>query len=452
MRARASGPRGPHEGVRGAAAWVIERSVQSLAPVDVYLESVAAPFDARDQALLRELVLGTLRWLRRIDAVIAQASHREFAEIEAGLRTPLRLAVYQLLFLDRVPAHAAVNEGVEQASRATHRGGASFANALLRRVARAPRLSAWPVRDADPVRKLAIEWSHPDFLVERWVARFGRHRAAALLEANNQQKPMHLLAFRDRGGRELLAERLIDEGIEVEASTIAPLGLVVRQGQALATAAFARGEFYIQDEASQIAALLPLPSAGERVLDAAAAPGGKTFSLLAWEPTLRCVVADSSAARLAVLRRNLARLGRRMPATVTSVQRPGLAAASFDRVLLDLPCSGTGTLRKHPEIKWRLSAAAIGDLADAALSALRAAADLVTVGGLLIHSTCSIEPEENEEVVERFLSADARFARSPLEGRIVRQHEAWIVGPGAWRLLPGGEHDGFSVQVLARRR
>jgi len=431
---------------------VIERTLQSLAPADTYLESVAAPFDARDQALLRELVLGTLRWLRRIDAVIMQASHRDFEEIEAGLRTPLRLAVYQLLFLDRVPPHAAVNEGVEQASRATHRGGASFANALLRRVARAPRLPAWPVREADPLRKLAIEWSHPDFLVERWVARFGRQRAAALLEANNRQKPMQLLAFRDRGGRELLAEKLIDEGIEVEPSTIAPLGLVVRQGDPLATAAFARGDFYVQDEASQIAALLPLPRPGERVLDAAAAPGGKTFSLLAWEPSLRCVVADSSAQRLAVLRRNLSRLARPLPATVTSVRQPGLAHASFDRVVLDLPCSGTGTLRKHPEIKWRLSPAGIDSLSDAGLAALRAAADLVKLGGVLVHSTCSIEPEENEDLIERFLVGDSRFSRLPLEGRLVRQHEAWIVGPGAWRLLPGGEHDGFSVQVLVRAR
>jgi len=236
----------------------------------------------------------------------------------------------------------------------------------------------------------------------------------------------------------------------VEASTIAPLGLVVRQGEPLAAAAFARGDFYIQDEASQIAALLPLPAAGDRVLDAAASPGGKTFSLLAWEPALRCVVADSSAARLAILRRNLVRLGRRLPAVVNSALQPGLAASSFDRVVLDLPCSGTGTLRKHPEIKWRLSADGIDGLAEAALSVLRGAADLVRVGGVLVHSTCSIEPEENEDLIERFLGGDSRFSRLPLAGRLVRQHEAWIVGPGAWRLLPGGEHDGFSVQVLVR--
>src|SRR3954454_10953805 len=202
------------DNVRAAAAWVLERTLASMAPADSFLDSALPRFDDRDQGLLRELVMGTLRWLRRLDHVITAASSRSFDQIEEVLRSPLRVATYQLLFLDRVPAHAAVHEAVEQAHQLTHRGGASFVNGVLRRIARAPRPEDWPVAEADPVRRLAIEKSHPDFLVARWLDRFGTARTLDLLDANNRPKPMHLLAFRDRGGRELLAESLIDEGME----------------------------------------------------------------------------------------------------------------------------------------------------------------------------------------------------------------------------------------------
>src|SRR3954447_26716191 len=189
------------DSVRAAAAWVLDRTLQSLAPADSFLDSALPRFDDRDQGLLRELVMGSLRWLRRLDHVIAAASNRSFEQIEEVLRSPLRIATYQLLFLDRVPAHAAVHEAVEQAHQLTHRGGASFVNGVLRRIARAPRPEDWPVNESDPVRRLAIDKSHPDFLVARWLDRFGTARTLDLLAANNRTKPMYLLAFRAPGGR-----------------------------------------------------------------------------------------------------------------------------------------------------------------------------------------------------------------------------------------------------------
>ena len=147
--------RSPEDNVRAAAAWVLERTLVASSPVEVFLRGALERFDDRDQALLRELVLGTLRWLRRLDAVIEAASDRRLAEIDPALLGPLRIAAYQILLLDRVPAHAAVNEAVEQASQLTHRGGAGFVNAVLRRIARAPRLSHWPVREGDPARRAA---------------------------------------------------------------------------------------------------------------------------------------------------------------------------------------------------------------------------------------------------------------------------------------------------------
>jgi 16S rRNA (cytosine967-C5)-methyltransferase len=361
----------------------------------------------------------------------------------------LRVAAYQLLFLERVPAHAAVNEAVEQATQQTHRGGASFVNAVLRRIARAPRLSSWPVEESDPLRRLAVEKSHPDFLVARWVERYGTRRAADLLDANNRPKPMQLLAFRARGGRELLAESLIDEGLEVEASTLSALGLSVLSGNPLSTAAFARGDFYVQDEASQVAALVPPPSPGERILDAAAAPGGKTFALRAWENDARVVAADVSLARIRTLRANARRLELDFPLLVGDAAAPALGTP-FDRVVLDLPCSGTGTLRKNPELKWRISEAEIGRLSGHALRLLDASAPLVRVGGLLVVITCSLEPEENDDVVARFLAAGDGFAPVDLTEQVAPPLERYLSGHGKWQILPGGDHDGFTVHVLRR--
>jgi 16S rRNA (cytosine967-C5)-methyltransferase len=441
--------RTPQNDVRVAAGWVLERTLLSLAPADAYLDSALARFDERDQALLRELVLGSLRWLRRLDHVISAASSRRFEDIEPALHAPLRIATYQLLLLDRVPAHAAVSEAVEQAHQVTHRGGASFVNGVLRRIARAPHLDAWPVRESDRVRRLGIELSHPDFLVARWLARFGTARTLDLLNANNRQKPLQLLAFRDRGGRELLAEALIDEGLEVEPAALSPLGLTVRRGNPLATAAFRRGDFYVQDAASQAAALLPPPKPGERVLDAAAAPGGKAFALLAWEPRARLVLGDVAPARAAIVRANLRRLGRPLPLHVADAAAPA-AAGPFDRVVLDLPCSGTGTLRRHPELKWRISESEIGRLSAQALRLLDGVAPLVAPGGLLVAITCSLEAEENEDVVGRFLAARSDFAPAPLAAELPPPLDRGVEAPGLWRVLTGGDHDGFTVHVLRR--
>jgi 16S rRNA (cytosine967-C5)-methyltransferase len=441
--------RGPGDSVRAAAAWVLDQTLAASAPVDVFLASALAHFDERDQGLLRELVLGSLRWLRRLDHVLTQASHRRFAEIEPALRGPLRIAAYQLLFLDRVPSYAAVDEAVEQAAQRTHRGGASFVNAVLRRVARDPRLASWPVHEVELVRRLGIEESHPDFLVRRWLERFGESRTRRLLAANNRAKPLQLLAFRDRGGRELLAERLIDEGVNVEATTLSPLGLTVREGSPFATSAFREGDCYVQDEASQAAALLPAPRPGERVLDAAASPGGKTFALLAAEPTIRPLLADLNLGRLATLRDNLARLRRPLQMLAADAGKSPLAA-TFDRVVLDLPCSGTGTLRKNPELKWRLSEREVGRLATQAERLLARSAPRVGEGGALVAITCSLEAEENEAVGDRFLQAHPEFGCDDLRGLPIALAEH-VEAPGRWRVLPEGDHDGFTVQVFRRR-
>jgi 16S rRNA (cytosine967-C5)-methyltransferase len=209
----------------------------------------------------------------------------------------------------------------------------------------------------------------------------------------------------------------------------------------------------VQDEASQAAALLPPPGRGERILDAAAAPGGKTFSLLAWEPTARPVLSDVSLARTALLRENLLRLHRPLPLAVADAGAPPFRGG-FDRVVLDLPCTGTGTFRRHPELKWRISEGEIGRLTAQALRILAGGAPLVRPGGLLVAITCSLEEEENERVIARFLEGEGRreWAPFPLAETLAPPFSAGVTGPGSWRVLPGGDHDGFSVNVLEKAR
>ncbi|MCM2269305.1 MAG: 16S rRNA (cytosine(967)-C(5))-methyltransferase RsmB [Thermoanaerobaculia bacterium] len=436
--------------VRVVAARLVDQALAALVPVDALLARAGEPFDERDRRLLAELVYGVLRWLRRLDHAIEQAAERSTASIDPPLRAPLRVAALQLFTLDRVPAHAAVSEAVDEARRRGGRGAAGFANAVLRRLARAPRWDAWPIAAADPVARLAVEASHPELVVRRWWRQYGEERTRGIVAANNGPRAPHLLAFADRGGRGALAEALAGEGVATAPSALSPLGLVVADGQAIATRAFARGDFYLQDAASQAAALVPPPRAGERVLDAAAAPGGKGLALLAAEPAARVVFADASLARLRRLDENLRRLGRPASRVAALAQAPPWRAA-FDRIVLDAPCTGTGTLRRHPELRWRFSSEALARLARDSERMLRALAVALRPGGLLILATCSIEREENETVVDRVLAAEPALQRRALIEAGVPPDDAGDREAGLWRVLPSREHDGFSVHVLARR-
>ena len=439
----------PGADVRSSASRILDRTLGGRQPVGRLLDPALARLSSRDRRLLQQLVLGVLRRLRRLDDLIEFASGRRSGQIDAKLLSPLRVGAHQLFYLDRIPAHAAVDGAVGDARRRSHRGGAGFVNAVLRKMARAPELEAWPVREKNPLRRLAIEESHPDVLVERWHERLGDAATRRLLAANNRPKPMHLLAFAVRGGRQVLARHLLAEGVDCELSVLAPQGLIVRQGNPLETEAFGRGEFYIQDEASQAAALLPPPTAGERVLDAAASPGGKSFALLASQPDLRIVAADAAPRRLRELLHNRARLGLHLPVLAADARRPAVAEG-FQRVMADLPCTGTGTLRKHPELKWRFTLGELTRLADQGLRILEGLAPLVAPGGRQVVMTCSLEPEENEAVVEAFLARHDDFHLEPLAEGLGESLAEHLEEPTRWRILPGGDHDGFTVHSLRR--
>jgi 16S rRNA (cytosine967-C5)-methyltransferase len=379
--------------------------------------------------------------------VLEQASDRAIAGIDPPLLAPLRVAVYQLLFLDRIPAFAAVDEAVDEIRHRGQVGATGFVNAVLRRVARAPSWDAWPVRGTK-IEKLSIETSHPDFLVRRWLGAYGEEKTRQLLAANNEPKRLHLLCLVERGK---LAEELESEGVEVQPSRWSPLGLTVLAGDPVSTRSFASGHFYIQDEGSQAAGLVPLPGATERILDAAAAPGGKTFAISAYEPRARVVSSDLSLARLCLLRENQRRTARSLPVILSDARQPALAPV-FDRVILDIPCSGTGTLARRPELKWRLSVDEIRRLGRQGLEIMDASSSLVCPGGILCLITCSLESEENDEIVAGFLRRRKEFALVPLENRVAAAHRAAVAALGKWQLPTAVDHDGFTVHVLSRSR
>ena len=296
--------------------------------------------------------------------------------------------------------------------------------------------------------ELAAETSHPEFLVRRWMERFGRETACRILDADNSPSAIDLLVNPRRTDRETLREALGREGIATEPSGISPLGLSVLSGNPLRSSLLSEGHFTVQDVGAQALALLLPP--GDVLIDLAAAPGGKSFAALAFGRARRTISLDRSMAGLARFAGNARRLG--MPearAVAADFLAPPLPAGRFDRVLLDAPCSGTGTLRKNPEIRYRINPTGIERLSRLQARALSCAADLLAPGGFLLYATCSLEEEENERVVREVLAE--RPELSPM--RIEPPEPLRAFSDGArFRLFPDARTDGFTAHLLSRKR
>jgi 16S rRNA (cytosine967-C5)-methyltransferase len=369
--------------------------------------------DERDGALLLELVAGTLRMRAAIDYQLASRVNRPLARLDAAVLNILRLSAFQLIYMSRLPASAIINDAVELTRRAGKSSAAGFTNAVLRAVSRDRERLSWPARD-NLVEHLSVVHSHPRWLVERWVQRYGDTDTEAWLAFNNQPAPLCLAVNRRFLTREALAEELAADGVTTQATARAAHGLEVMDGRALATRAFREGRFVVQDEASQLIGDLASPAAGASVLDLCASPGGKTLALSASVgPTGRVVASDVRPPRVRLLSRTVERC-RLANASVVLVPADGalpFRVASFDLVLIDAPCSGLGTVRRDPDIRWRRTVEDLPRFAAAQAELLKRAADLVVPGGTVVYSTCSSEPEENEAVVDAFLDARRDFER-----------------------------------------
>lgn len=401
-----------------------------------------------DQDLLRELVLGVLRWKDALDAEIAGACRVPIEKLAPNLREIMEVALHQLRHLDRIPPYAAVSEAVDHARASGGEGAARLVNGVLRGILllpapAAPRESRIGNRES---KELATYFSHPVFLVERWLARFGSQTTRRVLAANNEPSRLDLLTNPRRTTRDVLRAALAEEGVETELSAITPLALTVLSGNPLRSRLLAEGHFSIQDVGSQVLPLL-LPE-GDLLVDLAAAPGGKSLSAIAHGHARRTAAMDRSQRRLERVAENASRLGfpEVHPVAGEFAALP-LAEGRWDRVLLDAPCSGTGTLRKNPEIRYRVNPAAIERLSKAQEEALSFAARLLAPGGFLLYSTCSLEEEENERVVERVLARSTGIAAAPIQAPPALRP---FTAGARFRLFPDDRTDGFTAHLLRR--
>jgi 16S rRNA (cytosine967-C5)-methyltransferase len=414
-----------------------------------------------EAALATELTLGVLRWRRLLDFLLERQLKKPLARLDLAIVLALRVGLYQLRFLERIPARAAVNESVELVKRAKKSSAATLVNAVLRRLADETRqpsdeLVTESLSTAD---RLGILHSHPTWMVERWLARFGEARTVRLLEANNRTPRMSCAVHEtDRQGE--IFSTLETDGLRVEPGRLLRSAFAVSGGSPRRTKSFRKGWISIQDEASQAIALLLDVHAGDRVLDLCAAPGGKTAALVraAGEKGL-VVAADRHAHRLRAMRDQFVRLGLR---NVNMVELDATQALPFnakhERILVDAPCSGTGTLARHPEIRWRFRPEQLPELHRLQVAMLTNAARQLAPAGRLVYSTCSIEAEENEAVVAAVLARDRTLRRVPTSeaARSLAPHLAEGAAPakffdddGQFRTAPDEiSTDGFFAGIL----
>ncbi len=419
------------------------------------------PLSRPDAALATALAYGTIQRLNTIDYFLNRFVAKGVAKLEPWVRVLLRLGFYQLYYLDRVPDHAAVSESVHIAKRRGHAGIAGLVNGVLRNVIR--ERNSLQIPDSLPVaQRLALVHSHPEWLTARWLRRYGESAAAALCAANNEPPRISARASLLRGGRGPLLDKLQAAGIQAEPSQVAPDGIVFGDdfGNAAKSEWYAAGELTVQDESSMLVARLLSPEPGDRVLDCCAAPGGKTTHIAELMGDRGEIVAgDVHPHKERLVAEQAERLGLRSVQTIVADAREldsRFPAGSFDRVLLDAPCSGLGVIRRKPDLKWTKSEADIAAIAELQLSLLRVAGMLVKPGGTLVYSTCTTEPEENEAVVGAFLQELADFMPDPELDRYLPQPILEAAGhkPGSGyvQLLPHHFHtDGFFMARLTRR-
>jgi 16S rRNA (cytosine967-C5)-methyltransferase len=419
------------------AAYRILQAVQEGQPFEQALDRGLRGMPDADRRLAHELAAGVLRLRSDLDARLQPLVHRGWSSVAPGLRDVLRLGAYQLSALDRIPPHAAVSTTVELARAELGESAARFTNAILRGIG---GRAAPPAEGADPAANLASRYSHPVWLVRRWLARFGAEECTRLLEWNNTRPALTLQPARDT--LETLQRRLWEAGT---AARRAPFdtGLLLESARPQDLPGYAEGAFVVQDGAQAMVARFAAAPAGATIYDACAAPGGKTIAL--GRDAGRVVAADLRRDRVARLATNLARAGSgREFAVVASALAPPLRQA--DLVLLDAPCLGTGTLGRHPDARWRVAPEALTRLAEQQRHLLDAVAHTVRPGGWLVYATCSLEPEENEEQVDAFLSRHDDFRRDPAPGI-----PAEVLSPsGDLQLLP--QRHGVDGAFAARLR
>lgn len=409
-------------------------------------------FTPQDKALLTRIVYGTVQHKNTLDYDLSAFLKKE---PETWVRVLLRLALYQMVYLDRVPDRAVFHEAVEIAKKRGHKGIAGLVNGVLRSVQRKGLPSPGDLKD--PIERFAVETSHPVWLLEQWLTQYDRDTVQKICDANNKLPVVTVRANTVKTSRDQLLEVLKDEGIEAEPGSLVPEAIKIQKGVVQQTEGFRNGLFTIQDESSMLAAHALDVKEGMNILDGCAAPGGKTTHIAQLMNNTGHVTAlDLHQHKVNLIKQQAERLG------LTNVTAQALDSrkasekfreASFDRILVDAPCSGLGVIRRKPDIKWSKSLDDVHQLARVQTEILRALAPLLKPGGKLVYSTCTLEKEENEEVVASFLRAHKRFSLDQtLKNRLPQVFQTYSdPGEGKVQILPFQfETDGFFIAAFQR--
>ena len=429
-------------------AFEILQRVENGAYATVLLASRAEELGVPDRALCYELVMGVLRRQLWLDELLEHYSNLSITKIDSAVRIALRLGLYQLRFLSRIPASAAVNESVNLMRLARLRSAKGFVNAVMRRATREPEFDP-ATNISDPVARIAVETSHPTWLIERWTRALGLSETRALADANNQPAPVAFRIVPARATETEVLEHLRLAGATVEASRIAKGAWRVKKGGNAIRELSSSGKIYLQDEASQLVAQVLDARNGDRVLDVCAAPGSKATQISSSQSNVKVIAGDLHQSRLRVVveTAQLQNVHSIECVVLDGLEKLPFPNRSFDRVLVDAPCSGTGTLRRNPEIRWRISDGDIRELSNRQALLLSNASLAVKPGGRLIYSTCSLEPEENEAVIGSFLSEHSRFQQDRVD-----VDSSLITQSGAVRTWPSRHDvDGFFVAIFESR-
>jgi 16S rRNA (cytosine967-C5)-methyltransferase len=421
------------------------------AHADRLLDQARTTFDSRDSAFILELTYGVLRNRSRIDWLLDRFSKQPVSSTDDWTRNILRLGAYQLLFLDRVPASAAVNTSTELAKQYGKKHG--YVNGLLRSLERKKNDLPLP-NDADAAKRLATLHSHPEWLVRRWIARIGVEQTEEVLRQNNKDAPLIIRANSLKGTADDLVTLLASQGAAARKSRFSPPGVEILSSPGITTLdAFHDGRFLVQDEAAQLVTLLLGPKPGERVLDACAAPGGKaTYLAELMGNTGEVVALESDKKRIDRIRENSNRLG-------ITIVRPKMGDAAkysegpFDRVLIDAPCSGLGVLRRHPDGRWTKTEQAMQERSALQKKILANCAGLLKPGGVLVYATCTTEPEENENVVRDFLANHPEFTLDDPRPFLPDNAASLIGTDNYFRTFPAApDMDGFFGARIVRAK
>ncbi len=461
---------------RAIALSLLVESVKSEEGVDVLLDRALArcSFDGRERALTVELTYGVLRLLATIDWRLEPVLEKPLSRLPVAVQMVLRLGAYQLLFLDRIPQSAAVNESVNLAKAfagSVGRDWSGFVNAVLRALLRHPP-QPWPNMDLDAGQALAVRYSVPGWLCRRWVQRLGLASAEAVCEGVSVVPPLTLRMNRLMTTREALLEKFAQVGIAAEPTSVSPFGILLQEGGPVPSLpGFHEGAFYVEDEAAQLIPLLLDPQPGDIVLDACAAPGGKSTHVAALMHNKGVIYAvDRKETRLDLVRSNCRRLGVQIVVPIvgdirqlrewvpmiktaesSSAKKAGAGKPFLDRILVDAPCSGLGVLRRHPEAKWQKGEQALPRHQALQCQILEAVAPCLRPGGVLVYSTCSTEPEENEEVIERFCRVHAEFKRESIVPWLPPTAQGFVTEHGALSTMGNRfSMDGFYAARLRK--